>query len=156
MVSLLLSHGATVNQRCAQGWTALHEAVARNNTELCGILIRAGATINPPNTYSVTPLIVAAQRGLMIPLSYLIEKGRRFLFSHSDASDFCLILRDSVVSGADVNIQTCDGATALHKASKNGHREVVALLLTKNADANKPTNSGLLPLHVAAQHGHHE
>lgn len=155
MVSLLLSHGATVNQRCAQGWTALHEAVSRNNTEICGILIRAGATTNPPNTYSITPLIVAAQRGLMLPLSYLIEKGS-FVFPHSDASDFCCLLKDGVFSGADVNMQTCDGSTALHEASKNGHREVVALLLTKNADANKPTNSGLLPLHVAAQHGHHE
>lgn len=75
MVSLLLSHGATVNQRCAQGWTALHEAVSRNNMEIGEILIGAGAAINPPNTYSVPPLIVAAQRGLMRPLSYLIEKG---------------------------------------------------------------------------------
>lgn len=74
-VSLILSYGATVNQRCGQGWTALHEAVARNNTEICEILIRAGASVNPPNTYSVTPLIVAAQRGQMRALCYLIGKG---------------------------------------------------------------------------------
>lgn len=59
-------------------------------------------------------------------------------------------------SGADVNMQTCDGVTALHEASKDGHKEIVAVLLNKNADANKPTYSGLLPLHVAAQYGHHE
>lgn len=60
-------------------------------------------------------------------------------------------------AGADVNMQTCDGVTALHEASKNGHKEIVAVLLTKNADANKPTTtSGLLPLHFAAQYGHHE
>uniref|UniRef100_A0A8C2ZCK5 Ankyrin repeat and SOCS box containing 2b n=1 Tax=Cyclopterus lumpus TaxID=8103 RepID=A0A8C2ZCK5_CYCLU len=93
MVSLILSHGATVNQRCGQGWTALHEAVSKNNTEICEILIRAGAVIKTPS---------------------------------------------------------------LHEASKNGHKESVAVLLTKNADANKPTNSGLLPLHIAAQFGHHE
>lgn len=58
--------------------------------------------------------------------------------------------------GADVNMQTCDGVTALHEASRNGHKEIVAELLTKNADANKPSESGLLPLHVAAQYGHHE
>ncbi|CAK6957012.1 putative ankyrin repeat and SOCS box protein 2-like [Scomber scombrus] len=132
MVSLILSYGATVNQRCGQGWTALHEAVSRNNTEICELLIRARAVINPANTYSITPLTVAAQRGQMRALCYLIGKG------------------------ADVNMQTCDGVTALHEASKNGHKEIVAVMLTKNADANKPTNSGLLPLHVAAQYGHHE
>lgn len=58
------------------------------------------------------------------------------------------------ILGADVNMQTCDGVTALHEASKNGHTEIAALLLTKNADANKPTSSGLLPLHIAAQYGH--
>lgn len=75
MVSLVLTHGATVNQRCGQGWTALHEAVSRNNTEICEILIRAGAAINPPNTYSITPLTVAAQQGQMRALCCLIGKG---------------------------------------------------------------------------------
>ena len=75
MLRLLLSYGATVNQRCAQGWTALHEAVSRNNTEICETLIRAGASINPPNTYSIAPLTVAAQRGRMRALCHLIEKG---------------------------------------------------------------------------------
>lgn len=55
-----------------------------------------------------------------------------------------------------MNMQTCDGITALHEASKNGGKESVAVLLTKHADANKPDNSGLLPLHIAAQYGHHE
>lgn len=53
-------------------------------------------------------------------------------------------------------MQTCDGVTALHEASKNGHKEIIAVLLAKNADANKATSSGLLPLHIAAQYGHHE
>lgn len=75
MVRLLLSYGATVNQRCSQGWTAFHEAVSRDNTDICEMLIRAGASINPPNTYSVTPLIVAAQRGRLRALCYLMEKG---------------------------------------------------------------------------------
>ncbi|KAM4723293.1 LOW QUALITY PROTEIN: ankyrin repeat and SOCS box protein 2-like [Anableps anableps] len=131
MVNLLLSFGATVNQRCSQGWTALHEAVSRENTtEICEITDPAGATI-PSEHLSVTPLIVAARRGLMRALCYLIEKG------------------------ADVNMQTCDGVTALHEASKNGNKDAVALLL-KNADANKPDTTRLLPLHVAAQYGHHE
>lgn len=75
MVRLLLSYGATVNHRCSQGWTAFHEAVSRGNTDICETLIRAGASINPPNTYSITPLIVAAQQGRLKALCYLMEKG---------------------------------------------------------------------------------
>lgn len=162
MVSCLLSHGATVNQRCGQGWTALHEAVSRNNTDICEVLIRAGAAINPPNTYSVTPLIVAAQRGQTGALCYLIGKGTYLqtniyiYITPFSVSDLILKSQPCFSAGADVNMQTCDGVTALHEASKNGHKESVALLLTKHADANKPTNSGLLPLHIAAQFGHHE
>ena len=58
--------------------------------------------------------------------------------------------------GADVNVETCDGVTALHEASRHGHREAAAMLLERNADANKPCGSGLLPLHTAAEHGHQE
>lgn len=58
--------------------------------------------------------------------------------------------------GSDVNMQMCDGATALYEASTKGHKETVELLLAHNADANKPTKAGLLPLHAAAQCGHHE
>lgn len=62
----------------------------------------------------------------------------------------------SIPVGADVNTQACDGVTALYEASKNGHREAVSMLLSKNADANKATTAGLLPLHAAAQHGDHQ
>lgn len=159
MLSLILSYGATVNQRCGQGWTALHEAVSRDNTEICEILIRAGATINPPNTYSITPLTVAAQQGQMRALCYLVDKGtslQRIFFMFQMSNSKSLFIEEYFSLGADVNIQTCEGVTALHEASKNGYKQIVALLLAKNADANKPTNSGLLPLHFAAQYGHHE
>lgn len=75
MVNLLLSYGADVKRRCTQGWTALHEAVSRNNIEICELLIKAGALINSPNTDSITPLIIAARQGQTAALRYLIRKG---------------------------------------------------------------------------------
>ena len=77
MVGLLLRSGASVNQRCAQGWTALHQAVSRDNTALCDMLLSAGAHLNPSNTYSITPLIVAAQQGRLRALGFLLGKGTR-------------------------------------------------------------------------------
>lgn len=59
-------------------------------------------------------------------------------------------------TGADINRQAGDGATALYEACRNGHLDIVELLLSHNADANRPAKAGLLPLHVAAQQGHCE
>lgn len=60
------------------------------------------------------------------------------------------------IVGVDMNCQACDGATPLYEASKNGHKEVVELLLSHKADVNRATKSGLLPLHIAVQKGHFE
>lgn len=59
----------------------------------------------------------------------------------------------SLPTGADINSQAADGATALYEAAKNGHEEIVEFLLSQNANANIPGKTGLLPLHVAAQRG---
>ncbi|KAG7272603.1 hypothetical protein CRUP_033112, partial [Coryphaenoides rupestris] len=47
IVALLLNHGTSVNTHCIQGWTALQEAVCRNNVEICEMLVKAGARLTP-------------------------------------------------------------------------------------------------------------
>ena len=44
-----------------------------------------------------------------------------------------------IANGADVNVKTTDGITALMIASLNGHKEVVQSLLIKGADVNAET-----------------
>lgn len=61
-----------------------------------------------------------------------------------------------ISKGANVNLQSCEGTTALSEACKHGHIDTVNLLLRHHADANKGSQTGLLPLHIAAQHGHEE
>lgn len=56
-------------------------------------------------------------------------------------------------TGADINSQAADGATALYEAAKNEHQDIVEFLISQKADANKPGKTGLLPLHVASQTG---
>lgn len=78
IVATLLNHGATVNKSCIQGWTALHEAVCRNNVEICEMLVKAGAKISTPNMYGITPIFVAAQSGNLDTLRFLLKNGENF------------------------------------------------------------------------------
>ncbi|XP_067239989.1 ankyrin repeat and SOCS box protein 2 isoform X4 [Chanodichthys erythropterus] len=105
------------------------EDVCRNNVEICEMLVKAGAKVNMPNMYGITPIFVAAQSGKVDALRLLLKNG------------------------ADLNSQAADGATALYEACKNGHDEIVEFLLSQNADANKPGKTGLMPIHIAAQRG---
>lgn len=73
---LILAFGGSVNQRCHRGWTALHEAVRRGNTQLCEILLQARAAIDATSAYGITPLIEAARHGRTKIVNYLISKGK--------------------------------------------------------------------------------
>lgn len=46
------------------------------------------------------------------------------------------------------------GSTAVHKASANGHLEVLKLLIQHGGDVQLADISGCTPLHVAARNGH--
>ncbi|KAK7904744.1 hypothetical protein WMY93_017351 [Mugilogobius chulae] len=132
MVSLLLSYGANVNQRCRQSWTALLEAVNTKNIEICEMLLNAGAMINLTNAYSFSPLHVATRIGYLKAVRFLIEKG------------------------ADVHMENYSGLTALHEACIHGFKDIVVTLLSKKADTCKYDNTKRLPIHYAAEYGHHE
>ena len=57
--------------------------------------------------------------------------------------------------GADINSVTEKNANALGVAAWNGHKEVVALLLSKGIfGINSPSTDGSTPLHYAAHKGH--
>uniref|UniRef100_A0A3Q2Z7F6 Ankyrin repeat and SOCS box containing 2b n=1 Tax=Hippocampus comes TaxID=109280 RepID=A0A3Q2Z7F6_HIPCM len=99
MVSLILSFGASVNQRCAQGWTALHEAVVFFSF---GSL---GADVNMQTCDGVTALHEASKNGHKEIVAVLLSKN------------------------ADANKMATSGLLPLHVAAQHGHQEVVSLLV---------------------------
>ena len=72
---LLVQYNADTNHRCNRGWTALHEAVSRNDLEIMDILVKGGAKIESTNSYGITSLFVAAESGQLEALRYLAKCG---------------------------------------------------------------------------------
>jgi ankyrin repeat protein len=88
-------------------------------------LILAGADVHERSEEGMTPLSMAAVRGL---------------------SSFIYILR---AAGADPNVKDNVGMTPLHWAANRGHVETVRILLSLGADVNAKTKTGSTPLHIA-------
>ena len=65
-------------------------------------------------------------------------------------------VRYILTQGADVNLQSKTGETALHQAVDLGLYEIVHLLLLNKADPNIQQNDGESPLHIAAFKGDHK
>jgi len=75
---------------------------------------------------------------------------------HSGDYDKVKELLEADQEEALLNSKTDDGWTPLHIACKNGHLDVVKLLLQGNVDVLAQTKSGETPLHLAAMNGHHK
>ncbi|HEU4619919.1 MAG TPA: ankyrin repeat domain-containing protein [Gammaproteobacteria bacterium] len=108
----LLAEGAAVDAPNAEGATALHYAVEREDLELAKKLLDAGASPKTATREGVTPLALAALDG--------------------DAALIDLLL----AHGADANERSGEGQTPLMLAARNGRPEAVRLLLERGADPN--------------------
>ncbi|XP_034244254.1 ankyrin repeat and sterile alpha motif domain-containing protein 1B-like isoform X3 [Thrips palmi] len=62
----------------------------------------------------------------------------------------------SLRRGPGANVQDSCGYTALHHAALNGHKDVVAMLLSHEASCNVVDDKGSSPLHLAAWTGNGE
>lgn len=63
VVRLLLEHGAPVNARQQQGWTALHAAAQHGDRVMVELLLKYGANPNAKNDDGLTPDQVAHEKG---------------------------------------------------------------------------------------------
>jgi ankyrin repeat protein len=134
MVRLLLRNGARTEIAEGDQWTPLHFAaqfLTKTTLQTIRLLVEAGADVNSRIKSNATALHLAAQKGDLNILQYLIDKGGL------------------------VDAQTNQGRTPLFQAVANGHVEAVDLLARAGANVNVLENKGLRcrPLHFAAVKG---
>ena len=108
----MIAAGGDVDERSADGTTALHWAAHHNDLELVEQLLEHGAEADVSNDYGATPLSAAA-----------VEADYR-------------IVKALLEAGADVDSPNPEGQTALMVVARTGQVETARLLLQHGADVN--------------------
>jgi uncharacterized protein len=178
----LIEQRADVNARSADGTTALHWAVYRDDAELVTRLLKAGADASVVNKFGSTPLSEAAVVGNVAVIEKLLKAGAKADQANADGqTPLMIVARTSNVEaaklllrkGANVNaVEKWRGQTALMWAAAQSQPAMVKLLVDRGADVNArsiPNNwkrqvtgepraqarpaGGLTPLMYAARQG---
>ena len=168
-VSLLLNSGSDINIRDFRGLTALYHSLDCENEELVALLIAAGANVN---THVVSRAIMLAacnfsnsKKILYLLLHAGVELNK--VDKHNLIGQTPLLEAVSyreketvamlIEAGADVNVETCWGSTALWcDADSNCTTDILPLLIQAGADVNKRYGCGKTPLIYAVSRSEKE
>src|SRR5499427_7658977 len=142
----LLQQKVNVNSAEADGTTALHWAVQRDDLDLVERLIKAGANVNAKNDYGSTPMSEAALNGNVPIIDRLLKAGADVESSNADGQTALMIIARSnkveaakllLSRGANVNaIEKFHEQTALMWAAAQSQPAMVKVLVDAGADVN--------------------
>ena len=131
-VSVLLEHGASLEDRGRYGLTALHYAVRGGKLALIRLLLERGAQANSPDTSGVSPLL--------------------HLTKTRSKSDPIPVMELLAAFGADLNAREESGGTLLMYFARHGRAEAVRWLLAHGADRTARNQSGMTAVQIGRRH----
>lgn len=128
-VEMLLEAGADPSQTNRMGWSPLHEAAAKNYSEIIPALVKAGADPNQSDMMGETPLAVAIREKSADAAKLLIKMDASIDAVDYDgmtpvmwavSSELSDVLSELVAAGAKLDLQDAEGRTALDMARSSG------------------------------------
>ena len=142
MVQLLLSAGATVNAKNAEGETVLMMLDSDATSDLVWDLLNAGADVNLKDKSGATALMRVAVCNNLEALKTLLDAGAEVNTKDKEGRTALMLaaseglvnnVRTLVLAGADINAIDEDDMNALAHAAENDHAAVVRFLKSKGA-----------------------
>jgi len=163
-VRSLLGQHANVNAIEADGFTALHWAAQRDNLEIAGLLLAAGADVKAASRYNIAPLSLACTNGDAALIDRFLkagadpnatsEQGQTALMTAALTGKLEAV-KLLLVRGANVNVkEPWKGQTALMWAASEGNADAAAMLIEFGAEVTAKSNSGFTPFLFAVRNGH--
>ncbi|QOV90614.1 ankyrin repeat domain-containing protein [Humisphaera borealis] len=161
-VAKLIETGADVNTGQADGATALHWAVHRDDSATVKLLLTAGANPKAANRYGVTPLSLACVNGSGMIVTALLEagadpnatlRGGETALMTAARTGRISPLQALLRHKANVDAADRKGQTAIMWAAADGHADAVQLLIKAGADFRRRLDSGFTPFLFAARNG---
>ena len=121
-----------------------------NNLDLMRLFLSRGADINQVNSNGETPIVLAALRGHLNAVKWLVDRGARInapnrqwsalhyaVFSgHVEVADYL------IDQGADIQARTTNGSTVLMMAIYEGREDLARKLIEKGADRSPKNDWG--------------
>lgn len=174
-IRALVQRRENVNEREADGTTALHWAARQNDLETAQLLVRSGADAKLANVFGITPIWLASMNGNAPLVELLLKSGANPNSTIGDGETALMTsartgnvdaIRMLLIHGADVNGTMPGGQTALMWAAAEGHASAVRLLIEAGADVRARTANhtaptarrspvgGFTPLMFAVRAGH--
>jgi len=131
-IETLIAYDCNVNAENIRQNRPLHYAAANDSNDLCQPLVKAKADVDAQNINGQTALHIATQEACTSTIFHLLN------------------------AEADPNIRDANGNTCSHLAIKNGHINVLELLMSDSrTDPSISDNEKNTVLHVALKLGHY-
>ena len=156
----LIQKKADVNAPQADGATAMHWAVYRDDLESANLLVSAGARVGVANREGMTPVVMASIYGSLPMVELLLKAGAdahergpngETLLMFAARTGRVDLIKRLVAAGVDVNArESLRNTTALMWAAEQRHPDAVKALLAAGADPAAASGPAGLPQNYMA------